>query len=437
MDLVNINYCRKIRIYPNKEQIVLFNKCFNATRYIYNKGVEYLNKQYRQNVEEFKKLNENNQCIHSIKCKNKTNNGRFLCYEHKDEKIKWDIQLKLSKLRPHIMKNDPDLPKEEKWLKDVPYDTRQLSIKSLIGNMSSCLTNKARGNITKFRLGFKSKKDERQIFFYNGKAIGKLGIFKQRLGKRSKIRVRKRYKDYYKIKKFKDGIILRDNGRYYILISKKKEVKHNKGNKEIVALDPGVRTFQTYYSPNGECGKFGDDIVNKKLRKKYKRIRQIQSVMSKCKLKGKTRRRMKKRSSLLRTKIKNIVRDMHWKTCAYLVKKYKTIITPKFETSKMMRSNLNRKTKSAMSMLSHYQFLEKLKMKCKEYQRRLILVSEAYTSKTCSNCGNVNRELGGKKIYECKKCGVEIDRDINGARNILYRGIDTFRKKLLAGGRPQ
>jgi transposase len=49
------------------------------------------------------------------------------------------------------------------------------------------------------------------------------------------------------------------------------------------------------------------------------------------------------------------------------------------------------------------------------------LVSEEYTSKTCGGCGSLNC-VGGSKEYKCE-CGVDIDRDMNGARNILIKSL--------------
>jgi putative transposase len=89
---------------------------------------------------------------------------------------------------------------------------------------------------------------------------------------------------------------------------------------------------------------------------------------------------------------------------------------------------INKKTTRNMLGLCHFKFLEKLKFKCNEYQRNLIIVSEEYTSKTCGNCGKINDKLGGSKTFNCNKCNVSIDRDINGARNILIKyltGLDT------------
>jgi putative transposase len=44
-----------------------------------------------------------------------------------------------------------------------------------------------------------------------------------------------------------------------------------------------------------------------------------------------------------------------------------------------------------------------------------------YTSKTCGCCGKINKSLGSKKTFACPNCKFTIDRDINGARNIMLK----------------
>jgi len=46
------------------------------------------------------------------------------------------------------------------------------------------------------------------------------------------------------------------------------------------------------------------------------------------------------------------------------------------------------------------------------------VVSEAYTSKTCGQCGNVKSNLGDATTYTCSTCGLVVDRDMLGARNV-------------------
>lgn len=59
---------------------------------------------------------------------------------------------------------------------------------------------------------------------------------------------------------------------------------------------------------------------------------------------------------------------------------------------------------------------------------KVIEVSEAYTSKTCSYCGRI-QNIGSKHRLICK-CGVNVDRDFNGARGIFLKtfseNIDGF-----------
>lgn len=40
------------------------------------------------------------------------------------------------------------------------------------------------------------------------------------------------------------------------------------------------------------------------------------------------------------------------------------------------------------------------------------------SSKTCSRCGYINRQLKSEEIYKCPKCGLIIDRDYNASINI-------------------
>ena len=81
----------------------------------------------------------------------------------------------------------------------------------------------------------------------------------------------------------------------------------------------------------------------------------------------------------MRTKIKNIVNDLHWKSAHFLCANFETIIIPKFETKNMTQKvNRNIKSKAVRNMLSlsHYKFQQRLKFKCNQYNRNLIICSE-------------------------------------------------------------
>ena len=57
----------------------------------------------------------------------------------------------------------------------------------------------------------------------------------------------------------------------------------------------------------------------------------------------------------------------------------------------------------------------------------MILVNPAYTSQTCSQCGYVAKEnRESQAVFICKKCSYKTNADVNAAKNILKRGLDTL-----------
>ena len=116
---------------------------------------------------------------------------------------------------------------------------------------------------------------------------------------------------------------------------------------------------------------------------------------------------------------------MHWKTIKYLVKRFDNIIVGKLNTSGIVKKegNLCRKLRTLALQLQHYTFRERLKFKGIEYNCNIIVQNEAYTSKTCGKCGELNRKLGSSKIFNCSRCKFKYDRDLNGARNIMIKAL--------------
>jgi transposase len=96
------------------------------------------------------------------------------------------------------------------------------------------------------------------------------------------------------------------------------------------------------------------------------------------------------------------------------------------------KRQLHKKTVRSMLHWSHFRFRQYLTFKVKEYPHvNLKIVTEEYTSKTCGCCGDIHQTLGGNKVFHCKSCGWTIDRDINGARNILLKYLTEVHPTLL------
>ncbi len=193
--------------------------------------------------------------------------------------------------------------------------------------------------------------------------------------------------------------------------------KEEKDKDIQITIDPGIRCFCTGITEDKviKIGENCGDKIKYYLNKK-------KEIMKDPKKYEKTK---KKYELKYNKKIKNLVNELHWKTINYLIKNNKTILIGNMSGKSTIskKGKLNKTTKKLMQSLSFYKFTERLKYKCNLNNINYGKINEWMTSKMCSMCGNIDSELGSKKIYECKECKIKIDRDINGARNIHMKSI--------------
>jgi putative transposase len=186
--------------------------------------------------------------------------------------------------------------------------------------------------------------------------------------------------------------------------------KHSVNKKDVISLDPGVRTFQTGYEVSGETVGFVEISTNF-LKKDLENIDNEEN---------------KRKKDKLRQRLKNKIDDLHWKTCGFLCKNYNNVIIGNMSTTGIAK-NLCNKVNRDLYILSHFTFRQRLEQKCREHGVRFICTNEAYTSKTCYKCGEINKTLGANKVFTCGKCKQIVDRDLNGAVNIFLKTHNAFR----------
>lgn len=185
--------------------------------------------------------------------------------------------------------------------------------------------------------------------------------------------------------------------------------------KHFISLDPGIRTFMTYY--DGESyGEIGAGFA-KSLRPLMKAADKLNSKISETKNKRK-KQIFQKAHNRITKKITNKVKDLHRQTAKFLGN-YENIFLPEFRV-KPLAEKLGHRTTRELYALSHFAFKQHLAFKTAELKNRVIICNEAYTSKTCTACGKIHPDLGANKLYSCA-CGASHDRDYNGARNIALR----------------
>jgi putative transposase len=359
---------RKIRIYPKKESLTKLNRYKGLSRYWYNKAIAYL----------------------------------------KQSDVKKDIKA----LR--------DLQKFEvnSWALDCPQRIREHALQdALQSHINAC--KKFKKTKEPSTLHFRRKHDTKQGFGLDLVSLHDDSLFCGRKNFKLLYRATEKLEQENNL----EGVrIICERGRYFVTIPRQIHIKLPDNQRcGMVSLDPGIRTFISLYNPS-VFGKIGEGDFNH-ISRLCVSLDKIQSL--KTKVLAAKRSKLRKAEQRIRCRIHDLISDLHNKTANFLVKHFDTIVLPNFNTSEMV-SKIGRKirSKTARSMMTFafYRFSQILEAKCEEYSCKLLRISEAYTSKTCSYCGKIHK-IGSSKFM---KCCVKTDRDLNGARGIFLRAIQAF-----------
>lgn len=402
----------KVKLYLTSEQKNHMKRLFGVYRYYYNRAIQYINN-YNKDLNCSSFLIDNNNIFSYVFIRLDGNEDIF----------------SLNKMRI-FLKNKVDKPE---WLDfDVPSHLIDKALLEASQNFFKCV-KMYKKNHKPFNLKFKNSKVSYETINIEKTMItsDKKTIFKNLLYNNKKIFEKINFSENIKGFNILDSSISRNTklNIYYININYKNKEKIDKRileNKKICSIDPGLKTFLTVFSDN-EVNKIGIDITET-IKKVCKEIDILHSKINKKKEENKKeykynknkRRNYKKAMHRKIDKLKNIKKELHNKSIKYLCDNYSKIITAPFEIQEMSQK-FNSKISRNMYCLSYYSFLLKLKKRCERYDILLDIKNESYTSKTCTRCGNIKYNLGSSKIYKCDLCKISIDRDINGARNIMLK----------------
>lgn len=352
----------------------------------------------------------------------------------------------------NILVPEKNVPQETKWQLLTPKDVRAEAIRDLTKAYANNFAKRKNNSNHTFEMRYRSKKNEDQSISLCKSSLSlekdskdRIKIYPRFLGKgEASVKMREPLPSLAlngeSRKLLFDARLSLERGKWYLCVPYELKESDNQTSLSVPAggiasLDPGVRTFQTVYSPDGVVYKFGQGDISRIIRL-GKHTDRLQSKLTKKNDENypKTHRRrrrfvykVKKALQRLKGKIKNLVKELHCKLAAFLCRNFKMILLPAFPTQAMsnrLKRKIGSRTVRSMLTWSHYTFRKRLEEKAKERKDcQLVLVDEAYTSKTCTRCGIVNDKLGGCKVFRCSSCGLSLDRDINGARNILLRAL--------------
>lgn len=359
----------------------------------------------------------------------------------------------LSALRAACLNADSLSVLAHPWVANTPYDVRDEALRDLLKAYDSNFAAKR----ARFTMRFRSKKaDAESIVVHSKHWAHKRGAYAflshmraaeplpVALGYDARL-VRERYGRYYLCVPLPAAALAGENQARepHIKVEDASSVE-----RRVVALDPGVRTFLTAYSPSGDAHEIGKGDVSRlyrlahtadALQSRWTHIRNGTAAIfpvskhfahwSRADYRHRLVYRMKRAAARIRRRVRNLVDELHRQSARWLAREHDVVLLPTFDTSRMVRRSparrLNSKSARGMVTWSHYRFRQHLLHKARELDCNVVLCSEAYTSKTCGACGRLNASLGGSKVFKCPSCGATADRDVHAARNILLRYMST------------
>ncbi len=127
--------------------------------------------------------------------------------------------------------------------------------------------------------------------------------------------------------------------------------------------------------------------------------------------------KLEKQIQLMHRRLANIRNNYLHKTTTSIVKtKPYRVVIEDLAVSNMMK---NKHLSKAIAKQGFYEFRRQLEYKCKFRGIELVIADRWYpSSKTCSQCGEIKKDLKLKdRLYNCK-CGLSIDRDLNASINL-------------------
>ena len=346
----------KYRLYPTGKQAELINKHIGSVRFIYNLALETRQMAYAGNR------------VH------------LNCFD--------------------LINQLPDLKKECPWLKEINSQALQAPIR----NMDNAFTRffKGQANFPKF----KSKGKGSQSFCVpqNIKLVDdKLNIPKFREG--IKIVLHRPIKGIIK----QTTISKTPTGKYFASIlcdtGEDNKPKPPITESSTVGIDLGINTFLV--SSNGEL--FDNPRFLKKSLSKLKYTQRKFSIH-----KG---RRTKHRLARIHEKVTNQRKDFLHKTSSTLIRENQSIAVEDLNIKGMLS---NHNLAQSVSDVGWSMFITMLEYKAEWYGKNILKIGRFDpSSKTCSVCGWINKELTLKdREWVCGGCKTLLNRDLNASINI-------------------
>lgn len=429
----------------------VFDNWFPVYNYVYNKTLEKIKGGHKVNFIELRDLlvTKNTKKTHP-RYKEKSEEISLLRKSKTKEnstEISLQINQKNRELRELAKTLEAVRTDVPEWSLEVPKEIRASAVKDVCRAYDTARTNFRNGNIKHFDVKYRKKRLCTSIAiqgsFINIVNIKNVPYIKLapdsfddeecyfHLGKKTK----KKLQPNFKIEK--DSRLVKQGRKYYLCISvsipepdqeptdqepTEKEEEKSK-NLKFCGVDIGVRTFLNSYGSSEDTEyNFRMDLVAK-LNNRIKIIKQKMFERSqKPQIKG-TKRIRKRALVKIEIKKENFINELHWKSIKHLLDNNDVVFIGDIKSHNIVKNKENQKCLNRnVNDLKFYKFKQRLLYKASTRGKFVKYINEAYTTQTCSHCGE-NNKPGSSKVYCCSKCKTKVDRDANASKNILMKGL--------------
>ena len=365
----------KFRLYPTNDQRGFINRTLGCKRFVYNYYLNYL----------------------------KDNNGINRFDLHKDL---------------------PKLKEENEFLKEVDSTVLCSAVDDLCKAFSDYYAK--RKGYPKFKSKF-SKQSYRTSCVrsrYKEKEYSNIEVDlltrNIKLPKLGKVKIRGyRKKDKIEGKILNATISRESTGKYYVSVVVEENLLVEKVTPtSIVGIDLGIKDLVV----TSDGIKYSNEKV---LMKFEKRLKRLQRKLSRQVKGSKNYLKTKEKIARIHAKIKNYRKHYLNDIANEIVDEHDIIVTEDLKVKDMYKDKRKAFNKS-LSDAAVSTFLSLIEWKCKIKGKIYYKINTYYpSSQICSYCGYKNSKLKDLSIreYNCPKCGIYNDRDINASLNILLEGL--------------
>lgn len=205
------------------------------------------------------------------------------------------------------------------------------------------------------------------------------------------------------------------SGRFYVSMLVDTQIEPLPKTDRSIGLDVGISSLIATSN--------GDKIANPKHFKSLRaKLRRVQKSLSRKQKGSNNRHKYQCGVAKVYAKITDSRKDFLHKLTTQLVRENQTIVVEDLAIKNMVK---NHKLALHISDASWGEIIRQLAYKCEWYGRQLIKIDRWFpSSKRCGNCGYIVDKMPlNVREWDCPKCGINHDRDINASKNILAAGL--------------